>query len=86
MSLVLVKDDYLNKHTNKRIFYEELITDEEYEQRKTKQRKLMYALSMRAKEERDRYNHEHRNGYCPICNMLLPLNGECDCGYRKGDK
>lgn len=24
-----------------------------------------------------------RRGYCPHCNLLLPLSGECFCGYQK---
>lgn len=82
MDTVLVKDDYLSKRTNTRIFFEEEISEREYDERKTKQRKLMYALNMRAKEERDRYNDEHRNGYCPECHMLIPMNGICECGYE----
>ena len=81
MSLILVKDDYLNKRTNKRIFFEEAIDEREQENRLMQKRKLMYALRKREEEEQARHNREHRNGYCPHCHTLIPMSGVCDCGY-----
>ena len=46
-----------------------------------RKRKLAFALKMREKEAHERHKLEHREGYCPHCNMLIPLSGICDCGY-----
>lgn len=81
METITVKDDYLSKRTNTRIFFEEEIPEQEYQNRQLQRRKLMYAIAMREKEAQYNYNREHKNGYCPHCGMLIPLNGECDCGY-----
>lgn len=81
MSMVLVKDDYLSKRTNTRIFFEEEIPEQEYENRQSQKRKLMYALRKREEEAQMRHDREHRNGYCPHCHMLIPMSGVCDCGY-----
>lgn len=80
--MIIVKDDYMNRRANKRIYFEEPISEEEYAERQTKRRKLMYALNMRDKEAHRQYCHEHANGYCPCCGMLIPRNGKCDCGYE----
>jgi RNase P subunit RPR2 len=81
--MILVKDDYMNKRVNKRIYFEEEISEQEYDERQLQRRKLAYAMRMRDKETQERYDHEHKNGYCPICHMLIPRSGVCDCGYRK---
>lgn len=56
-----------------------IVADEKEEQ----QRKLKIARIMRAQERRatELYLVEHQNGYCPRCYTLLPLSGNCDCGY-----
>ena len=83
MNTVIVKDDVMNKRTHKRIYFEEHISEEEYQSRLMQKRKLSYAMRMHNKEAEEQYLYEHKNGYCPICGMLLPLSGECDCGYTK---
>lgn len=82
MNVVLVKDDYLNKRTKTRIFYEELISEDEYLQRRAQKQRLAYAMRKREQEAIERHAHETRNGYCPRCFMQIPLSGKCDCGYE----
>jgi type IV secretory pathway VirD2 relaxase len=82
MNTVLVKDDYLSKRTNTRIFFEEEISEQENQNRQLAKRKLMYAMRKREEEAQNKYNEEHRNGYCPHCHMLIPMSGKCDCGYE----
>ena len=81
MTTVTVKNDYLNKRTNKRVYFEEEISAKEYSERLRTRQRLAFAMKMREKEAQDNYDREHKNGYCPHCGMLIPLNGECDCGY-----
>lgn len=81
METITVKDDYLNKRINKRIYFEEDISIKEYNERQLTHQRLAFAIAMREKEAQYNYNREHKNGYCPHCGMLIPLNGECDCGY-----
>lgn len=47
----------------------------------TKDEKKRKALAMHfAQLERDaQKTFDHKNGYCPHCHMLIPLNGVCDC-------
>jgi hypothetical protein len=78
---VLVKDNYNNKRLNKNIPYEEVIHYKVYNEAMEKKRKLMFALRYRETEASRQYVLETRNGYCPHCHMLIPLNGICDCGY-----
>ena len=66
-----------NKRTNSFVDVEETKEDV---QRRLKTRRIIRFLEMKAKEE---YKLEHKNGYCPICGMLIPLSGECECGYRR---
>lgn len=58
-----------------------IVADEEEEHK----RKLKIARIMRAQERRatELYLVEHQSGYCPHCHTLLPLSGNCDCGYCK---
>ena len=81
MTTITVKNDYLNKRTNKRVYFEEEISTKEYSERLCARQRLAFAMKMREKEAQDNYDREHKNGYCPHCGMLIPLNGECDCGY-----
>ena len=69
-----------DKRTNQ--FCEIPLTKEETD-RKKRVRNLIRFLEQ---QERERYKREHRNGYCPICGMLIPMNGECDCGYKVNNK
>ena len=78
---ITVKDDYLNKRINKRVYFEEEISAKEYDDRLRARKRLAFAMKMRETEAQDNYNREQKNGYCPQCGMLIPLSGECDCGY-----
>lgn len=59
------------------------LTDEDLTETDIKQlerQKSAVAKMLRRQEFRDaqQYEHEHKNGYCPKCHMLLPLSGKCD--------
>lgn len=66
---------YTKNHTN--CFRES--TDAEVDELNERKRKLRFALRMQEREEREAYDREHANGYCPKCHCLLPLSGICNC-------
>ena len=68
-----------NRRTNKYVVVDRELTAEE----RAKKRKLIFALQMRELEAAKQHELEHREGYCPHCHMLIPLNGVCDCGYTR---
>lgn len=54
-------------------------TDAEVDELKERKRKLMWLRHKQDEEAQRAYVEEHKNGYCPKCHCLLPLNGICDC-------
>lgn len=59
-----------NKHCYEPIYVEKTA--------KERQRVAMI-IARQDKELKEQYKIDHKNGYCPHCHMLLPLNGQCDC-------
>lgn len=55
-------------------------TPNEIEEEKSRLRKANYAQMMREAEEAERMA---RRGICPCCHLVLPFNGQCDCGYKR---
>ena len=72
--MIIVKD----RKSNKYISIDRPLTDDEIAQK----RKITYVIRKQEELARQEYNLEHRNGYCPHCHMLIPLNGQCECGYE----
>ena len=72
-----------SKKHNRYVPEEDLYTPRELEEKNKRVRRAMFAEERRLQAiEDDRL----ARGYCPRCNLLLPLSGECDCGYKKPKK
>lgn len=58
----------------------EILTPKELEEHK---RRIKNAMRMNDAKVNEIEQDKIRRGYCPRCNLLLPMSGECDCGYKK---
>ena len=56
--------------------------EEETEEQCLRRHKLSVALKMRDMEVEYEFQRRESN-MCPICHMLIPTSGICDCGYNK---
>ena len=54
-------------------------TDAEVDEMNDRKRRLRWLRRKQDQEAAEAYKLEHKNGYCPKCHCLLPLNGICDC-------
>ena len=70
---------YDKKHN---IFYreEDVLTPREIDERK---KRIKNALRMADAKIESIERDKPRRGYCPKCRELLPLSGQCHCGYKK---
>ena len=48
---------------------------------KERAKRVRYATEMLEAKLTQEESNRLRRGYCPKCNMLLPENGKCFCGY-----
>lgn len=62
---------------------EEILTRNEIDER---HKRIKNALRMSDEKVQMVEEDKFRRGYCPKCRLLLPLSGECDCGYKKSQK
>lgn len=61
---------------------DEPTNEEESQEQKYQRRRLAYAMKMRDQEVERELQRREAN-MCPICHMLIPTSGICDCGYNK---
>lgn len=65
---------------NKYILEKDYLTEKEIQEDKTKIKRCMRAADLVANAEEAK---TRARGVCPVCHMILPWNGQCDCGYHK---
>lgn len=69
---------YITKnHKTIRLTNEEL-SDADIRQLERQRFAVAKMLRRQEYEDSQRYEFEHKKGYCPKCHMLLPLSGKCD--------
>ena len=50
---------------------------------KNSERKNLFMIIKRQDMEAIKQQRYEKNNVCPHCHLVLPLNGECECGYIK---
>lgn len=62
---------------NRKVYSYEITIPGEFLEHKEKQAKTAKLISYLDKVEKQKYENEHKAGYCPKCGCLRAMNGTC---------